>query len=62
MSKRYQYFAKKRSSYRYFEAITPCKTNQPHNYITCKICLKFIGYTRRLQQENDRICDKYNKN
>lgn len=51
MSKRYQYFAKKRSSHRYFEASTPCTRKQSHNYITCNICLRTTGYTRRLQQE-----------
>lgn len=54
MSKRYQYFARKRCSHRYFEAVTPCKNKQPHNHIKCNVCLKFTGYTRRLQQEHTR--------
>jgi hypothetical protein len=55
MSKRYQYFAKKRHSHRYFEASTPCKNKQHNNHITCKICLRFTGYTRKIQQEHDKI-------
>lgn len=53
MSKKYQYFAKKRNSYNYETAINPCKYKKHFNYITCKTCLKRCGYTRQKQQENN---------
>ena len=50
MSKRYQYFAKKRESHLYFNAKTLCKNKCPHNHVTCKICLRSAGRTRQVQQ------------
>jgi hypothetical protein len=65
MSKKYQYLAKKRDSYRYQEAKTMCIQHggfQTHiNYTTCWRCLRFSGSTRRKQQEFDLKngkCDK----
>ena len=50
MSKKYCYFAKKRSSHRYYEATTTCKGNG--NFTSCKTCLKYAGYTRNKQKED----------
>lgn len=50
MSKKYQYFAKKRGSNRYFDAIAPCKSGNSNNYTNCNHCLKFAGYTRNYQK------------
>lgn len=56
MSKKYQYFAKKRNSGWYIEAKNPCKHKKPHNLITCKVCLGRAGRTRRQQvPKEDRM-------
>jgi len=46
MSKSYRYFANKRQSHKYFEAITGCKNKQSHNFIRCNTCLRPAGSTR----------------
>ncbi len=53
MSKKYQYFAIKRSSSRYFDAKDICKFKCHNNHTTCKICLKKAGRTRDIQQNPD---------
>ena len=53
MSKKYQYFALKRDSHRYFEARTPCKLKNNNNFIVCSSCLQMAGYTRRMQKDYD---------
>jgi hypothetical protein len=55
MSKKYQYFANKRRSQRYFDAITPCKYGRPGNTIKCHMCLRLTGWTRQCQQEHSHI-------
>lgn len=52
MSKKYKYFAEKRGSDKYLNAKHPCKMKSSHNYITCRVCMKYTGYTRRLQIEH----------
>ena len=43
MSKRYQALARKRESFRYAEAQTPCTFKRSHRYIGCKTCLRAVG-------------------
>jgi hypothetical protein len=50
MSKKYQYFAKKRGSHYYFEAQSICKFGTSGNFIKCHICLNRAGRTRRIQK------------
>jgi hypothetical protein len=60
MSKKYQYFAKKRGSYLYEGArdIVVCRSLKSHFYTTnCYCCLNpytKVGRTRRKQQTNDK--------
>ena len=56
MSKKYQYFAKKRDSHLYRDANSLCNTKVPNNYINCEICLRRrVGNTRQKQKINDNI-------
>ncbi len=52
MSKKYQYFAQKRMSSRYYDAKTICKFKYSHNCTKCKVCLKKSGHTRFMQQNS----------
>ena len=52
MSKKYQYFARKRDSYHYdMVNLYLCKHKRPHNHVVCKTCLARAGETRQKQKE-----------
>ena len=50
MSKKYQYFAKKRHSERYLDTVYVCKRGVSCGYVTCKVCIKRVGCTRAIQK------------
>lgn len=58
MSKSYQYFAKKRNSHYYMEAMSICKHNNPNNYTKCKTCLIRTGRTRQFQRQMQKQINK----
>ena len=46
MSKKYQYFARKRRSHNFFEAISTCKLRHANNTTNCPMCLSRTGRTK----------------
>lgn len=60
MSKKYQYFARKRGSMHFSDVETPCTHKKPNNYITCSYCLHRVGVTKEKQRRQEEDPNKVN--